>query len=222
MRTEHQGTAHSGAGLLVRGKRLLYAVTPDDNDTARLLQRVEAALLGGVDLVQYRNKGAGTALRRAQAAALVELCHRHARPLIINDHVDLALELGADGVHLGGDDGDLRAARQALGAQALVGASCYASLERAQAARAAGASYIAFGAIYPSGSKPAAPPATLSVLAQARDLGLPVCAIGGISAANAATVAAAGADWLAVIGGLFGEPDVRIAAESLRHIIQGA
>lgn len=203
-------------------ERRLYVITPDEPSTALLLSKVEASLAGGAHLVQYRNKAATPELRREQAAALLRLCRAWQRPLLINDHLELALDLGADGVHLGGDDGDIRAARQALGPTALLGASCYASLERARAALDAGASYVAFGALFPSGSKPNAPPASLQVLREARALPCPVCGIGGITHDNAALAVEAGADWLAVIGSVFGAQDVRAATAQLAARLQGA
>src|SRR4051812_33326966 len=126
----------------------LYAITPDEADTGALVARVEQALQGGARLLQYRNKGASADLRREQATALLPLCRAHGVPLIINDHLGLALDVGADGVHLGAEDGDLPAARRALGPVRLLGASCYNRYELALAARAAGADHVAFGAAF--------------------------------------------------------------------------
>jgi thiamine-phosphate pyrophosphorylase len=128
----------------------LYLVTPDWADTGRLLDVTGQALKAGAALVQYRNKTAATGLRQEQAAALLALCRRHGRPLIINDHVDLCLQLDADGVHVGGTDAPLAAVRAALGPEKIVGASCYGQLTLARAAQDAGASYVAFGGFYPS------------------------------------------------------------------------
>lgn len=187
----------------------LYAITPDDLDTERLLNRVRAAISGGVRLLQYRNKAADAAMRVAQANALIALCRPAGVCLIINDDVELALQVGADGAHLGGEDGDLAAARARVPAGFLLGASCYASLERARCALAAGADYIAFGALYPSSTKPQAKPATLDLLRQARaEFKAPIAAIGGITLARAPEVIAAGADWLAVISDLFDAADI--------------
>lgn len=205
-------------------KRLrLYAVTPDIADTARLVQQVERAIRGGTSIVQYRNKRADACLRREQAQALLQLCREQQVPLLINDYLDLALELDADGVHLGGDDGDLATARLSLGPDKWLGASCYGDVQLAQHALAAGATYVAFGALFPSGSKPQARPAELDVLQQASRLPCPVCGIGGIDASNAAQATAAGARWLAVIGGLFNAGDVEDNARRiLRAMHQGA
>lgn len=193
----------------------LYAITPDQPDTARLLQQVESVLAAGVAVLQYRNKLAEPALQRQQAAALRQLTHRYAVPLIINDDLELALAVDADGVHLGADDGDLAAARHRLGPQRLLGASCYNQLALADSAVAAGASYVAFGAVFPSSTKPAAVRAPLSLLAEARArLAVPVCAIGGISTANVHELTAA--DLIAVIGALFDAPDIAAATYQLK------
>ena len=191
----------------------LYAVTPDLADTADMLRRAEQVLLGGVRLVQYRNKPADAALRREQAAALLALCRRHGARLVVNDDLPLALSLGADGVHLGREDGDLAAARAVLGAGRLLGVSCYDELERAREAKRIGADYVAFGSFFASPTKPSAVRAPLTLPAAAKaELGLPVCAIGGITLQNAPQLIAAGADLLAVISDLFEAPDIRARA----------
>ena len=193
--------------------RGLYAVTPDIADTADLLRRADLALLGGARLVQYRNKRADVTLRRDQAAALLAACRRHGARLIVNDDLPLALAVGADGAHLGREDGDLAAARAALGPGKLLGVSCYDEMERAREAGRAGADYVAFGSFFASPTKPAAVRAPLTLLAEARkELGLPVCAIGGITLQNAEQLIAAGADLLAVITDLFEAPDIRARA----------
>lgn len=187
----------------------LYAVTPDLTDTADLLRRVEQALLGGVRLVQYRNKLGAMALRQEQGTALATLCHRYAARLIINDDLALALQTDADGAHLGREDGDLAAARAALGPGKLLGVSCYDDMARAREAGRIGADYVAFGSFFASPTKPAAVRAPLTLLAEARnELGLPVCAIGGITLQNAPQLISAGADLLAVITDLFEAQDI--------------
>jgi thiamine-phosphate pyrophosphorylase len=194
---------------MARLPRGLYAITPDWQDTARLLGAVETALQGGARVLQYRNKAADAALRLAQASALLPLCRHFGVPLIINDHLDLALLVGADGLHLGAEDGDLAAARLALGPDRLLGASCYNRLELAHAALHAGADHVAFGAAYPSATKPGARHASLHVYEAARiELNCPVVAIGGITPDNAAPLIAAGVNNLAVIGALFEVADV--------------
>jgi thiamine-phosphate pyrophosphorylase len=193
--------------------RGLYAVTPDEADTGRLETRVSAALRGGAALVQYRNKSATPALRLEQAHMLRALCDGAHVPLIINDHLDLAIEVGAHGVHLGRDDGALSAARAALGAEKIVGVSCYNVLADALNAQAGGADYVAFGSFFASSVKPGAVVAPLDLLQGAkRALHVPVFAIGGITLANAGQLIAAGADAVAVITALFSAADVEAAA----------
>lgn len=196
-------TATDAARPRLRG---LYAVTPDDPDTGRLAEQVEAAVRGGATAVQYRNKTADPALRERQARALVEVCRAHGALLFVNDHAALAREVGAHGVHVGEDDGDLAAVRATVGA-GLVGVSCYNELERAQRAAAAGADYVAFGSFFASPVKPNARRAGLDLVAAARPLGLPLVAIGGITHDNAPALVAAGVDALAVISAVFGAAD---------------
>lgn len=201
-------SAHA-AGARVRG---LYAITPDTVDTADLTTRVGAALAGGVRLVQYRNKCAGPALRLEQARALKALCASRAA-LIVNDDVDIALAVDADGVHLGADDGLVTAARDRLGRDKLIGVSCYDSLERAHEAGRAGADHVAFGSFFASPTKPGAVRAPVTLLERAkRETGLPVVAIGGITLDNGAALVRAGADALAVISALFGVADIEARA----------
>ena len=184
--------------------RGLYALTPEAPDVER---KVRLALEGGVALLQYRSK----ARNRAQAAAVVRLAKDFGVPVIINDDVELALELDADGAHLGRDDGDLSAARQRLGGR-MLGASCYNQLELAHAAVRAGADYVAFGSVFASPTKPHAVRAPLDLFAKARSLGVPLAAIGGITLAKAPSLIAAGAELLAVISDLFDAPDIRSRA----------
>jgi len=182
----------------------LYAVTPDEQDTDVLLAKVEAALRGGVSVLQYRNKRADHKLQTQQARAILPLCRQYRVPFIINDSIKLCLTLDADGVHLGADDGNLAEARDRLGAHKILGASCYNRLDLALAAANAGADYAAFGACFASGTKPNAPVAALSLFVEARQLvQIPLVAIGGITLENAARAAAAGADAVAVVGALF-------------------
>jgi thiamine-phosphate pyrophosphorylase len=196
-------------------RRGLYLVTPDETDTARLLARVRPLLAMGVALLQYRNKLAHPTLRREQARALLDIGREAGVPLIVNDDWRLAAELGADGAHLGADDGALRIARNALGPQSILGASCYNDLARAKHAASEGASYLAFGAFFASGTKPMAHRAEPSLLHEARRFGLPTVAIGGISPDNAGNVIAAGADLIAVIGAVFDAPDPVAATRAL-------
>lgn len=195
----------------------LYAITPDEVDTPRLLSRVDAALAAGVAMLQYRNKRVDEATRRLQAQALLALCSQHAVPLIVNDDWRLAAEIGADGAHLGEHDGELRAARAAMGAAAILGASCYDSLDLARDAVDAGASYIAFGAFFPSPTKPQARRASLDLLHGSAALGVPRVAIGGITPDNGRTLAKAGCELLAVISGVFDAPDPAAAVRAYRR-----
>ena len=199
--------------------RGLYAVTADRADTDRLLSEVGAALSGGCRVVQYRNKSAAPALRRQQAAALARLCKTAGACFIVNDDVELALEVGADGVHLGGDDGHPEAARQRLGAGRLLGVSCYNDAARVAAAVAAGADYVALGAMFPSATKPGAVRASLDLLRSVKaSCPVPVAVIGGITLANAGALVEAGADLLAVVSDLFDAPDVRARAQAFQDL----
>jgi len=196
----------------------LYALTPDEPDTAVLVAKVRAAIAGGAVAVQYRNKPADPARRAEQARALAALCRAASVPLVVNDDVELALAVDAAGVHLGRDDGDLAAARGRLGSGRLLGASCYDRLELAERAVIAGADYVAFGAVFASPTKPAAVRAPLALLGAARRLGRPVVAIGGITLENAPDAIAAGADALAVITALFDVGDIAARARTFSDL----
>ena len=187
--------------------RGVYLITPDEADTARLLARTAPLLATGVTWLQYRNKRADAALQRQQASALQALCARHAVPLIINDDPALAHAVGAAGVHLGGTDGDIGPARALLGADAIIGASCYDQLANAERAVAAGASYVAFGAFYPTTTKVTRSRATPALLRQSAALGVPRVAIGGLSPDNVGPIIDAGADLVAVISSVYAAPD---------------
>jgi len=193
--------------------RGLYAITQTEGKAPEIvIAEVEAALRGGAAVVQYRDKNPRAALYLARE--LVKVCHRHAVPLLINDDLELALAAGADGVHLGRDDGHIREARARLGADAIIGISCYNALDRALEAEAHGATYAAFGRFFRSNSKPLAAPAELETLRQAKKiLSIPIVAIGGILPENGSELLAAGADLLAVIGGIFDrEPEASARA----------
>lgn len=199
-------------------RRGLYLLTPDEPDTGRLLARLQPLLATRPALVQYRNKLAGRDLVREQATAVLAACRAANIPMLVNDDWRLAAGIGADGAHLGEHDGVLAEARTALGPGAILGASCYDSLERARAAAAAGASYIAFGAFFPSGTKPGARHAHPGLLRESAGLGLPRVAIGGLTPDNAAPVIAAGADLLAVIGAVFDAPDPVAVARAFTRL----
>jgi thiamine-phosphate pyrophosphorylase len=198
--------------------RGLYAIT--DGPRIDLLDACAAALQGGASLLQYRDKGSDAARRLHEARALQALCVRHGVPLIVNDDIELAHAVGAAGVHLGEDDAAPAAARARLGSRAIIGASCYDSLERARAFAVAGVDYLAFGAFFPSSTKPAARRATPRLLHDAKAFGLPLVAIGGIDADNARGLVAAGADAVAVVSALFGARDVRAAARRIAALFE--
>jgi thiamine-phosphate pyrophosphorylase len=191
----------------------LYAITPDLADSGALLRKVEAALEGGVRALQYRNKVADSALRLEQARGLARLCRNYHVPLIINDHLDLALEVGAEGLHIGAEDGSSAEARRQLGPDRILGVTCYRKIENALEAARVGASYVAFGGFFSSPVKGGSGGAPMSILGEAkRRTGLPVVAIGGITVDNAPQLIAAGADSVAVITAVFGAADVKAAA----------
>jgi len=197
--------------------RGLYAITPDIADTAALARKVERALGAGVAMLQYRSKIMSKDKRLLQAKELAPLARGYGVPFIVNDDLEIALAVGANGAHLGREDGDLAAARAKLPGK-ILGASCYDDLARARAAVRAGADYVAFGAVFPSPTKPAAVRAPLSLFQN--DLGVPLCAIGGITLENAPALVAAGASLLAVISDLFDAPDIGARASQYRRLFQ--
>jgi thiamine-phosphate pyrophosphorylase len=199
--------------------RGLYLVTPDCRDTGELLARLQDALAGHPAVVQYRNKLAGDEARREQAAAAAALAHAAGALFIVNDSVELALDIGADGVHLGRDDGDIAAARAAIGPGRILGVSCYDEWARAEEAVTAGADYVAFGAMFSSTVKPDAVQAPIDLVRRAKaELNLPVCCIGGITLDNAPELVAAGADLLAVISDVFKAPDPAARAAAIQAL----
>jgi thiamine-phosphate pyrophosphorylase len=204
-------------------RRGLYAITDATLSARRGLEAdVAAAIRGGAVLIQYRDKSGEAERRQQEAAALLKVCRQYGVPLIINDDVELARALGADGVHLGAEDAGLRAARARLGPEAIIGISCYDSLELARKARTAGADYVAFGAFFGSPTKPAAARAPLALLHEAsHNLRLPVAAIGGITPENGASLIEAGASLLAVISGVFGAENPETAARRYSALFKG-
>jgi thiamine-phosphate pyrophosphorylase len=199
----------------------LYALTPDTINTDVLLAQVEQVLSGGAHILQYRNKSTDAALRHQQAEALLRLCRRHGVPLIINDDLALACRIDADGVHLGRDDGDLRAARTTLGPTKLLGASCYRDVGLAVIAHEKGADHVAFGSFFPSSTKPSAVRASPAILSAARArLGIPIVAIGGITAANAGELIQAGAAAVAVVSALFDATNIAASAREFAHLFK--
>jgi thiamine-phosphate pyrophosphorylase len=193
----------------------LYAVTPELVDSVLLTSKVEAALRGGARVVQYRSKAADERLRHEQASQMARLCREAGACFIVNDSIELACEVAADGVHLGKDDGGVGAARALLGPGKLIGVSCYNQLWRARDAVAQGADYIAFGSFFPSPTKPGAVTASRDLLRAAKEFSLPIVAIGGITPDNAAGLIVAGADAVAVVSAVFDVADVERAARRI-------
>lgn len=192
----------------------LYVITdelllPGD----QLIRGVQQAIAGGAAIVQYRDKGLDETRRHQQARALARLCRQQDVLFIINDDVALAVEVNANGVHLGQQDAAITQARKLLGHDAIIGISCHNELALAEQAGNNGADYVAFGRFFPSQSKPAAVQADISILRRAKQrLTLPIVAIGGITPDNGASLLAAGADMLAAIHGVFAQDDIQDAA----------
>ena len=200
--------------------RGLYAIT-DHTHPHQLAQQVEQAILGGAKIIQYRDKSADHARRLTEASDILAVCQKHRVPLLINDDVALAVEIGADGVHLGVNDSSLAEARTQLDPQAIIGISCYNQLALAQQAEKAGASYIAFGRFFASSSKPQAVQADIRLLKDAKaQISCPIVAIGGITAQNGRTLIEAGADMLAVINGVFGAGNIQAAAQNINDLFE--
>jgi len=199
----------------------LYAITMDGIQGEALLAQARAALRGGSRILQYRDKSGDTQRRWQEAQALLALCRRHQALFIINDDLELCLQCDAHGVHLGRNDSHLGTARKKLGLNKIIGISCYNDLPLAHHAATQGADYLAFGAIYPSTTKPAAVNASLALLQRAKtELDLPIVAIGGITPENAGQVIQAGADMVAMIQGLFGQEDIRLAAQKTTRLFK--
>ena len=201
----------------------LYVITDSQllADDDALLLGVEAAIAGGASVVQYRDKSADQAKRLRQSRALLNLCRKHGVPLLINDDVALAVEIGADGVHLGLDDATLFEARERLGKQAIIGVSCYNQLALAQQAEQGGADYVAFGRFFSSNTKPNAVQASRELLLEAKQqIGVPIVAIGGITPENGGPLVATQADMLAVIHGVFAQADICTAAQNYTELFQ--
>lgn len=197
----------------------LYVITDDNLSGASLLEHVKLAIEGGAKLVQYRNKTSQASIKEMIARSLLELCRDYRVPLLINDDVELAVDIGADGVHLGQTDTRLTEARRRLGSDAIIGVTCHASLDSAKQAEKQSANYVAFGRFFASQTKPDASPVSIELLKRARQqLSIPICAIGGITPDNAPVLLAAGADMLAVIHGVFGQDDIKDAAKKYAQL----
>jgi thiamine-phosphate pyrophosphorylase len=199
----------------------LYAVTPDLTDSVALISKVDAALRGGASVIQFRSKSIADSLRRSQAGEIANLCRLRKALFIVNDSVDLAHEVDADGVHLGRDDAGVLAARMTLGPGKLIGVSCYNEIARARAAVSQGADYVAFGSFFSSSTKPQASRAGTELLrVAASEIALPIVAIGGITEDNAGGLIAAGADAVAVVSALFDAVDVEAQARRFARLFQ--
>jgi thiamine-phosphate pyrophosphorylase len=198
----------------------LYAITDSTLcPPKRILQQVESALRGGAHIIQYRDKRENRSSCEEEVAGILTLCHRFDAILIINDDIELAKRTKAHGVHLGRNDATLAEARNSLEPDAIIGVSCYNSLDLAKNASAAGADYIAFGRFFPSRIKPDAVQAEPGLLIRAKhEISKPLVAIGGITPENGAPLIAAGADMLAVIHGVFGQPDIQTASRRLSSL----
>lgn len=203
--------------------RGLYLVTPNWDDTAKLLDLTGQALGAGIALLQYRHKDASPALRLEQATALLALCRRHGCKLVINDFVELCQAIGADGVHVGGTDASVAQVRAALGPDPIVGASCYGELALAERAQRDGASYVAFGGFYPSRVKqyPVTTPAAI-VDQAGRAIALPSVVIGGMTPDNAAPLVARGADMVAAISSVYLADDAAAAVGRFNALFAAA
>ncbi len=197
----------------------LYAITDSSlMPNQQLIAMVEAALIGGSKIVQYRDKSDDHKLRLEQAQQLVKLCNRYQCPLLINDDIELAKAAGAQGVHIGQSDDSLAKARATLGSDAIIGVTCHDSLDLAKAAEAGGADYVAFGAFFPSSTKPNAKPAPISLLTDARQqLQIPIVAIGGITVDNASQVIDSGAAMVAVVHSLFAADNIEQRARQFSN-----
>lgn len=197
--------------------RGLYVITDPQLCKDNLLEKVEQAIIGGAQIVQYRNKLASEQQRLDEAMALNQLCQKHQRLFIINDDVTLTQQVNADGVHIGQTDTSLQQARKILGEEKIIGISCNNQLQWAIEAQQLGADYVAFGRFFSSQTKPQAPQAEIELLQQAKEqLAIPVVAIGGITPDTASTLLKAGADMLAVINAIFAQTDIAGAARQFR------
>ena len=202
--------------------RGIYAIT-DDTLLANLniTASIESALQAGISMLQYRTKSELNGLRLEQICQILDLCRQHSVPLIINDDVTLCKDIGAQGVHLGDEDENLRAARITLGAEAIIGVTCHDSLQAAVAAEKAGADYVAFGRFHSSKTKPEATSANVDILREAQaTLSLPIVAIGGINVENGAALIEAGADMLAVIHAIFGTNEILASTQRLVDLFE--
>ncbi len=199
----------------------LYLVTPDWDDTEKLLAVTAQALQGGVSVLQYRHKTASDELRKEQAQGLLQLCRRMKLPLVINDHTALCEAIDADGIHVGGTDASVADVRARLGADKIVGASCYGDLQLAREAAAAGASYVAFGGFYPSRVKKYAVTTSHDIITRAiSEMDIPMCVIGGMTVDNSKPLVSLGAHMVAAISSVYSSADPRSAASEFSNLFR--
>jgi len=205
------------ASQSIRG---VYAITdPDLISDSELIDKVQAAIKGGISVLQYRNKKADILLQRSQAQALNELCHQHQVTFIINDNIELAQQVNAKGVHIGKDDGSIEKARETLGKESIIGVSCYNDIERAIRAQNAGADYVAFGRFFPSKTKPKAIQANLNLIKQAKEkLNIPIVAIGGINEVNIEQLSDCSVDAVAIIHDIFSHKNIAAHCQKLKTL----
>jgi len=197
----------------------LYAITPDSADLNTLIQKTQLAIEGGAFMVQYRSKILNRDVKMQQCAAILRICREYDIPCIVNDDVEMCRVLEADGVHLGENDDNIAEVRRILGEDSIIGSSCYDQLNRAKQAQKEGASYVAFGAVFPTPTKPNAPRATLELLREAKsEIQIPIVAIGGITMNNAHDVIETGIDAIAVITSLYESNSIKETAETFSQM----
>jgi len=200
-------------------KKGLYAITPDISDTSLLLDKVEKALIGGIALIQYRDKISNTSEKTFRAKAIHTLCLRYRVPLIINDDPELALACEAEGVHLGQTDGSIQHARRLLGESAMIGITCHHDIALAITAEQQSADYVAFGRFFNSSTKPGAPLATIDTLINAKKtIRIPIVAIGGITVDNVKPIISAGANFTAVVDAVFSSKNISSMCRSFHNL----
>ena len=198
----------------------LYAITDSKLMGSDLISKTEQAILGGINILQYRNKTAHSEQQEQEALKLAQLCKKNNVLFLINDNVELALKVNADGVHLGQEDTPLQQAREQLGKDKVIGVTCHNKVELAVEAQKNGADYVAFGRFFNSKTKPSAPPADLSLLSESKkSISLPIVAIGGITQETAPLLLEEGVDMLAVIHGIFAQDDILSATHQFVGII---
>ncbi len=201
----------------------LYVITDSQLiEREKFTETVEKALKGGANLLQLREKDTTRDEIINLGIELLVLTKQYGVPLIINDSPEIALEIGADGVHLGEHDMDVESARGIVGEDSIIGVSCYGELDRGAEAYSKGADYLAFGTPYFTPTKPERVPTSLEVLKTARRKfpDIPIFAIGGIDKTNAPTILETGVDGIAVITSVFGAPDPELAAKELSSVFQ--